>query len=111
MTHEALDENGSNAYYEDWMWGCKAENQSGIASNGERVTTALALRIAADVLRGMDPDTSELIIWTPNDMKLARAAISGIRAQAGMFTPDAEPLGKGDVGLMLTEVCDIAIYG
>ncbi len=55
MTHEATDENGANAYYEDWLWGCKIENQSGIASNGQRVTTALALQIAADTLRGFDP--------------------------------------------------------
>lgn len=111
MTHEATDENGQNAYYEDWLWGCKIENQAGIASNGQRVTTALALQIAADTLRGFDPDAGDLIIWTPNDLRLARAAIAGVRAQAGMFTPDAEPLGKGDVGLMLTEVCDIAVYG
>lgn len=111
MTHEALDENGQNAYYEDWLWGCKhqADPKLNVASNGERVTTALALRIAADVLRGMDPDTPELILWTPNDMRLARAAISGVRAQQGIsetgdYSDDARLI-------MLTHFCDIAVYG
>lgn len=106
-----LDENGRDAYYPDWLWGSRPENFSGIASNGERVTTALALRIAADVMRGLDPDVPEQIMWTPNDMRLARSAIAGIRSQGGCFGPDADALGKGNTGLMLTEVCDIAIYG
>ena len=109
MTHEATDENGANAYYEDWLWGCKAENQSGIASNGERVTTALALRIAADVLRVFDPDTPELLLWTPNDMKLARACIAGVRAQQGISeTGDYSDNARL---IMLTHFCDIAVYG
>ena len=106
-----LDQNSQDAYYDDWLWDCLPENQNLTASNGERVTTALALQIAADVLRSMDPTTSSHQMWTPIDLRLARAAIAGLRAQGGLFTPDAEPLGKGDVGLMLTEVCDIAIYG
>jgi hypothetical protein len=109
MTHEATDENNANAYYEDWLWGCKPENQAGIASNGQRVTTALALQIAADVLRGFDPDAGDLIIWTPNDMRLARAAIAGVRAQQGISETgdysDNAPL------IMLTHFCDIAVYG
>lgn len=106
MTHTTTDENGANAYYEDWLWGCKAENQSGIASNGERVTTALALRIAADVLRGFDPDTPELVLWTPNDMRLARAAIAGVRAQGG-----CEEYDPCITDGMLTHLCDLAVYG
>lgn len=98
-----LDENGRDAYYSDWLWGCKADNNT--ASNGERVTTALALQIAADVMRGLDPDTPEQVMWTPNDMRLARAAISGVRAQQGVEEyPDGPEI-------MLTHYCDIAIYG
>lgn len=104
--NKVLDENGRDAYYEDWLWGCKAENQSAVASNGERVTVALALQIAADVLRGLDPDTPKLIIWTPNDMKLARAAIAGLRGQGG-----CEHLDPAVRDGMLTHYCDIAIYG
>lgn len=103
MTHKALDENGQDAYYEDWLWGCKPDNQSGIGSNGERVTVALALRIAADVLRSFDghPKPS----WTGKDLKLARAAIAGLRAQQGI---EEYPGGRE---IMLTHFCDIAIYG
>lgn len=109
MTNEIhTDENGANAYYEDWLWGCKNQNDPklNVASNGERVTTALALRIAADVLRGFDPDTPELIVWTPNDMRLARAAIAGVRVQAGC--EDYDPCITDG---MLTHLCDLAIYG
>lgn len=103
MTHEATDENGSNAYYEDWLWACReGEN---LASNGERVTVALALRIAADTLRGFDPDTPELITWTPNDLRLARGAIAGLRAQQAIEEYPGGP------EIMLTHFCDIAIYG
>lgn len=106
MTTLVLDENGRDAYYDDWLWGCGIENQHAVASNGERVTVALALQIAADVLRGLDPDTPELIIWTPNDMKLARAAIAGLRGQGG-----CEHLDPAVRDGMLTHFCDIAIYG
>lgn len=107
MTHEATDENGANAYYEDWLWGCKNQNDPNlnVASNGQRVTAALALQIAADTLRGFDPDAGDLIIWTPNDLRLARAAIAGIRAQQGVEEYPGGP------EIMLTHFCDIAVYG
>lgn len=106
-----LDELNADTYYEDWLWGCKIENQSGIASNGDRVCAALALRIAADVLRSLDPINPIPHSWTHRDIMLSRSAIAGIRGQGGCLGPDADALGKGEEGLMLTEVCDIAVYG
>ena len=105
--NKVLDENGRDAYYEDWLWGCRIENRRGIASNGERVTTALALRIAADMLRFLcDGNLLDPPDWTENDLKLARAAIAGLRAQAG-----CEHLDPAVRDGMLTHYCDIAIYG
>lgn len=98
-----LDENNQNVPYEDWLWGCK--DQDNIASNGQWVTVALALQIAADVMRGLDPDTPAVQIWTPRDMKLARAAIAGLRAQHGVEEYTDGPM------IHLTHYCDIAIYG
>jgi hypothetical protein len=42
---------------------------------------------------------------------LARAAIAGIRAQQGVFGPDADALGESEYGLMATRQIDIWIYG
>lgn len=103
-----IDENGADAYQEDWDW---ALGTDGKASNGQRVTTALALRIAADVLRSLDPIAPSCTHpWTTRDLKLARAAISGVRAQQGVTGPDADFLGQPD-GLMATHQIDIWIYG
>lgn len=102
-----LDENGRDAYYEDWLWGCRVENQSAVASNGERVTVALALQIAADMMRLLDADCPPPEReWNDNDLRLARAAIAGLRAQAG-----CEHLDPAVRDGMLTHFCDIAIYG
>lgn len=103
MTHEATDDNGADAYYEDWLAACREGKN--LASNGERVTVTLALRIAADVLRSMDPNVSSHQMWTPNDLRLARGAIAGLRAQQGV----EEYAGGPEI--MLTHFCDIAIYG
>lgn len=102
----AFDENGANAHYEDWLWGCRVENQSGIASNGQRVTTALALQIAHDTLRALDPTLPTRMPWDDRDLMLARAALSGLRAQAG-----CEHLDPAVTDGYLTHFCDIAIYG
>jgi len=111
MANDSIpDENGADSYYEDWLAACKMRTD--LASNGERVTTALALRIAADVLRCRDPevpDTPEQPgwdTWTLNDMRLARAAIAGLRAQGG-----CEGLDPAVRDGKLTHFCDIIIYG
>lgn len=103
-----LDENGADCHYADWLWGCRVENQSGIASNGQRVTTALALQIAHEVLRALDPVTPHAPshMWNDRDLMLARAALSGLRAQAG-----CEHLDPAVRDGYLTHYCDIAIYG
>lgn len=108
---QTLDENGQDAYWDDWLWGCKIENQDGIASNGQRVTTALALQIAADILRDHDPSVPAMPHrWDDRDLKLARAAIAGIRAQHGIMGSDAEFLGEPD-GIAATHQIDIWVYG
>ena len=100
-----LDENGQDVHYADWLWGCSRPHE--LASNGQRVTTALALQIAHDTLRALDPDAPRVPhMWNDNDLKLARAAISGLRAQGG-----CEHLDPAVRDGMLTHYCDIAIYG
>ena len=108
MSERVNDENGADCHYDDWLWGCRPENSAGIASNGQRVTTALALQIAHDILRALDPETPRVPhhVWNDNDLKLARAAISGLRAQGG-----CEHLDPAVRDGMLTHYCDIAIYG
>ena len=106
MSERVNDENGADCHYDDWLWGCRRENSAGIASNGQRVTTALALQIAHDVLRAQDPSGDGMHLWTEHDLKLARAAISGLRAQGG-----CEHLDPAVRDGMLTHYCDIAIYG
>lgn len=102
MTH--LDQNGADAHYEDWLAACRMPHA--VASNGERVTTALALQIAHDVLRFMCGDHDGPLRWTTNDVKLARGAIAGLRAQGGC--EDLDPAVRDGY---LTHYCDIAIYG
>lgn len=104
MTEQHLDENGADAHYEDWLAACRMPYA--LASNGQRVTTALALQIAHDVLRSLDPECGERLTWTWDDLKLARGAISGLRAQGG-----CEHLDPAVRDGMLTHYCDIAIYG
>lgn len=104
---KALDENGQDAYYDDWIWACSAANQPNTASNGQRVTTALALQIAHDYLRWVcEGDPRNPPAWTQHDLRLARAAISGLRAQMG-----CEDLDPAVTDGYLTHFCDIAIYG
>lgn len=108
MTEQHLDENGQDVHYADWLWGCRVENSAGIASNGQRVTTALALQIAHELMRSFDPENPQLPphLWTSNDLRLARAALSGLRAQNG-----CEHLDPAVTDGYLTHYCDIAIYG
>ena len=68
---------------------------------------ALALRIAHDVLRSLEGEPHP---WTDNDIRLARAAISGIRAQQGVFSEDTEFLGYTD-GWHATAQLDVWVYG
>jgi hypothetical protein len=102
------DQDGANSYYEDWNHSL---HEVDIASNGQRVTTALGLRIAADVLRSFDGHLPMPYAWTAKDLKLARAAIAGVRAQGGVTGPDAECLRGPDGMLFATEQVDIWIYG
>jgi hypothetical protein len=88
------DENGHDTYEGDWNSMCGVNPD---ASNGLRVMSAMALEIAADVLRG---DGKK---WTERDVLLARGAIAGMRMQmAEGFDPAAR---------YLTELCDVCIYG
>jgi len=96
------DENGHDARYEDWLASCRIENQHGIASDGQRVTSAKALQIAADVLHCyISPEGTT---WTADDIRLALGAIAGIRAQQGDWPeePNCD---------YLTHYMDICIYG
>jgi len=104
------DQNGADSYFGDWRWACLPEQREAVSSTGERVTSALALRIAADVLREKDPQfTGEVHAWTHRDMRLARAAIAGIRGQGGIVTKDSLILRDRD--WMATNQLDVWIYG
>lgn len=107
---QSFDENNADAYYEDWLEYCGKDDT---ASNGERVTSALALRIAADVMKFFDPDIpNHKCLWTVDDIKLARAAIAGIRAQQGIVSADSKAiLRNGDDGWHATRQLDVWIYG
>lgn len=105
---KVIDQDNQDAYYEDWI-NCCGEEQ--LASNSQRVTSAVALRIAADVLRLFDgiPMSHP---WTSNDMKLARGAIAGIRAQHGVYTEDSRALMvDGCDTWHATNQLDVWIYG
>lgn len=112
MTEVSLDENGRDARYEDWMWGCRHQfdepkGPDGVhaASNGERVTTALALEIAADILHQV-LEGDEKVKWTDDDIRHALAAIAGVRMQGG-----CEEYDPCITDGMLTHLCDLVVYG
>lgn len=106
LNYTALDENGRDARYQDWMDICGTDTN---ASDGERVTSAKALEIAADMLHRMLGDDSANK-WEERDVRLALGAIAGIRAQAGVFSADSRALGFRD-GISATHQLDIWIYG
>lgn len=94
------DEFGRDARYDDWLWGCSLNRLSGECSRGDRVMSAVALEIAADVMHAwLDRGWTYIAGWSENDVKLALAAIAGIRAQT-----DCEH------GFLTTDM-DVAIYG
>lgn len=94
------DQLGNDAYEGDWNSTCGRDDTS---SDGDRVTSAKALQIAADVLRSqLYAGTHK---WTGDDIVLALGAIAGIRAQRGC----EELMDEGRA--YLTEVMDIVIYG
>jgi hypothetical protein len=97
-SERVIDQNDEDAHYEDWLWCCRQKSND--ASDGERVMSAKALQIAADVLHRVQMDTR----WNSNDIKLALGAIAGIRGQRG-----CEGMESGCD--YLTEVMDVAIYG
>lgn len=100
----ANDENGYDARYQDWLWACRKENQAGICSDGDRVTSAKALQIAADVLHYHLTGANHN--WTGRDIQLALGAIAGIRSQQGC--EDYDPAIRDGY---LTHLMDIVIYG
>lgn len=101
-----LDENGVEVPMEYWDYMLTL-NQT--ASNGERVTTALALRIASDVM-AHKMQLIERLNWNPRDIHLAMGVISAIRAQQGVMGPDAEALDEPD-GIPATRQIDIWVFG
>lgn len=97
----ALDENGHDARYEDWLTVCGMPHLE-LASDGERVMSAKALQIAADMLHHI-LNNRDGGAWNESDIRLALGAIAGIRAQQGDFP------GEGECHL--TNFMDICIYG
>ena len=93
----ATDENGY-----DWDHGSAWRD---LLDYKPQMNTAEALRIAMEVMSG-NPHHN-----TPEQIAAARGMISAIRAQEGVFGPDAEALGEGEHGLMATRQIDIWVFG
>lgn len=69
-----------------------------------QMNTVTALRIAMDVMEGNG------LQWTEDEKKAALGMLAGVRAQAGVFGPDAEVLGFRD-GMHATKQIDIWVFG
>lgn len=94
--HKATDEHGQE-FEHGRQWGYLVDFKP-------QMDSARALRIAMDVMEGNGMQ------WTAEEKKAALGMLSAIRAQAGVFGPDAEALGYED-GMHATKQIDIWVFG